>query len=273
MENNQDLNSQNDNRIKKKYLVYLVVFILLIVVMGIVISTVTKERPLIAIRIDDIQDYAYRDAQLHLINYGIVHQIPLSLAVIAGYFGNDEEIVRTVKLARSFGTEITVHGWKHENISYLSFEEQYEVLQKARDKIFKTTGHNSSIFVPPMFEFNEDTLRALGRQDYRILSTSIEFLEPGYYSEIISIPGMVELSDFSNNQWEMKTIESLEKEIDNNIKIYGFAVIVTHPQEFIIDSNLNLNNIDIFEQFIERLVKKYKIVSIDDISKQFSVTR
>lgn len=86
--------------------------------------TKSTELPLLVVRVDDIQDFAFKEAQLFLLNYSVKNKLPLSLAVLAGSFGSDTEIVEAVKSAVGFGSEVTVHGWQHENLAELSLIEQ-----------------------------------------------------------------------------------------------------------------------------------------------------
>ena len=70
-----------------------------------------REPPTLVIRVDDIQDFAFSEAQLFLLNESVMNHVPLSLAVITGMFGEDKEVVQTVKLAVSLGSVVAVHGW------------------------------------------------------------------------------------------------------------------------------------------------------------------
>ena len=72
--------------------------------------------PLVVIRVDDIQDYAFREAQFYLLEHGRHSNIPLSLAVIPTYFGEDNRLVEAVKQTIHTGSELTAHGWEHETL-------------------------------------------------------------------------------------------------------------------------------------------------------------
>jgi len=154
-------------------------------------------------------------------------------------FGEDREIVQTVKLAIGFGSEVAVHGWEHEDLAKLPYKEQAAVLFQSRSRVKEILGLDTTVLVPPMFSFNEDTMVAMHEEGYNIISTFADYSESGLISNVISLPATIELSDYSNGTWNMKSLDIIEAEISMSIQKYGFAVIVTHPQEFIADGGLN----------------------------------
>ncbi|MFC2016611.1 DUF2334 domain-containing protein [Chloroflexota bacterium] len=247
----------------------LLVLLSLIAITILNIAIVNREPPTIVMRVDDIQDFAFREAQLFLLNESIINQVPLSLAVIPGMFGEDKEIVQTVKLAVGFGSEVAVHGWKHEDLAKLPFEEQAVLLFRSRSRIKEVLDFNTTVLVPPMFSFNEDTMAAMYQEGYNIISTSADFSEPGPISNVISIPATVELSDYSNGTWKMKSSDSVKAEISRSIKKCGFVVIVTHPQEFIADGELNLANADLYRVLLNTLKESYSFKTSEQLSESW----
>ena len=75
---------------------------------GIMISSCTldpeknREPPPVVIRVDDIQDFAFKEGQKFLFDEGLQNNIPLSLAVIPGAFGEDQEMVEMLKISRTY---------------------------------------------------------------------------------------------------------------------------------------------------------------------------
>ena len=196
--------------------------------------------PSIVIRIDDIQDFAFRDAQLYILNHSIENDIPLSLSVIPGFFGSDEEIVNAVSLAVKKGSEVTVHGFKHEDLTKFSLEEQKHLLQLAKERLMKILGFNASILMPPMLSYNNDTLTAMQLTGFDIISSFVDQGKPCRTTEGIEIiPATVSMSDYSNGTWNLKSLEEILKEVTSSIEIYGYAIILTHPQEFMKDGVMN----------------------------------
>ena len=193
----------------------------------------------IVIRVDDIQDFAFRDAQLFLIDYSIETNTPLSLAVIAGMFGEDAEILEAVQRAVASGCEVGAHGWEHENLANLSVKEQITILFQAKNRIKELLGIDTRLLIPPMFSFDSNTISAMQEEAYTVMSTCSDLHEPSYISGIKNIPATVELSTLSNNIWQMKSFDTVSAEVEKSFELYGYAAIVTHPQEFMSSGRMN----------------------------------
>jgi peptidoglycan/xylan/chitin deacetylase (PgdA/CDA1 family) len=250
---------------KRRFIISAVCLVILIVILPLGIFKNTSGNMVmqcVAIRVDDIQDYAFRDAQLFLLDTGIDDRIPLSLAVIAGAFGEDKEIVEAAKLAAAAGSEVASHGWEHENFTDFSREEQSDFLVKSKQKIRELFNVEGTVFVPPMFQFNEDTLTAMSGNGYTLISTYTQNAEPGMMSNIISIPGTVQLSTLDGETWNLKSLESLRAEISASIKKYGFAVIVTHPQEFLTDGKLDPLKTAIYYILLKEIKSRYTLTTL-----------
>jgi len=245
--------------------------ILLIIIAIVTLKTPigNREPPTLVIRVDDVQDFAFREAQLFLLNESIINQVPLSLAVIVGMFGEDGGIVQTVKLAVSSGSEVAVHGWKHEDLAKLSFGEQVALLSRSRTQAKEMLDYDVEVLVPPMFSFDEDTLAAMNEEGYNIISTVADYVEPGLMSNVISLPATIELSDFSNGIWNMKSLDSIKAEISRSVQKYGFAVIVTHPQEFINDGELNQVNTELYRALLNTLKEDYSFETLETLGENW----
>lgn len=229
-----------------------------------------NEPPPLVMRVDDIQDYIFREAQIFLLNESMINGVPLSLAIISGVFGEDREIVEMVKLAVSLGSEVTVHGWMHENLATFSVEEQVALLIQARTRIEEVLGCDTRVVVPPMFSFNNDTISAMQEADYNIISSYVDTSEPALFSKVISIPGTVELSDYSHNgTWNMKSVDLVKAEISNSVQKYGFAVIVTHPQEFLNDGELNQVNTELYRALLNTLKEDYSFETLERLAENW----
>ena len=259
-------------RKKKRIAIFITgLLILLVLIPVVVFRTVNENRgqPALVMRVDDIQDFAFREAQLFLLNESMINQIPLSLAVIAGMFGADREIVQTVKLAVSLGSEVAVHGWKHEDLTELSSREQAVLLVQSRSRIKEVLDFDTRVLVPPAFSYNEGTLAAMHEAGYNIMSTSADVSEPGLISEVISLPATVELSDYSNGAWNMKSLDSVKAEISRSIQKFGFAVIVTHPQEFIAAGELNQVNMELYRTLTSTLKENYSFKTLERLGENW----
>ena len=231
-------------------------------------SKENAEPPVIVIRVDDIQDYAFREAQLFILDESINNQVPLSLAVIAGAFGEDTEIVQKTKLAVSLGSDVSVHGWKHEDLAELSMEEQSALLFQSKRRIREVLDFDTGVLVPPMYSINEDTIAAMHREGYNVFSTHTDVSGKDTDSKIMSLPGTVELSRYSNQSWEMKSPDSVREEVMESISRHGFAVIVTHPQEFISNGRLDPANMETYRDLLKMLKETCTFSTLQELSEK-----
>jgi peptidoglycan/xylan/chitin deacetylase (PgdA/CDA1 family) len=273
MRNSSESNSQTSvprrRRLGTIFIAGLLILLGLIPVAIIKTSIENREPPSLVIRVDDIQDFAFREAQLFLLNESVINHVPLSLAVITGMFGEDREVVQTVKLAVSLGSDVAVHGWKHEDLAKLSFREQVALLFQSRSRIKEILDFDTRVLVPPMFSFSEDTMAAMHEEGYNIMSTFADLPEPGSISKVISLPATVELSDYSNGTWEMKSSDSVKAEVSRSIQKYGFAVIVTHPQEFLTDGELNQVNVELYRALLRTLKEDYSFKTLEALGEDW----
>jgi peptidoglycan/xylan/chitin deacetylase (PgdA/CDA1 family) len=230
----------------------------------------SREAPPVVIRVDDIQDFAFKEGQKFLFDEGLQNNIPLSLAVIPGAFGEDQEMVEMLKLVTSGNSEVTVHGWMHENLAAFSYEKQLELLGQSQERIVQVLNHSPTILVPPMFSFNKDTLSAMSETGYGIISSFTNSAKPGIISKVRSVPGTVNLSDYGDNTWTMKDRDSLQTEISGSVNKYGFAVIVTHPQEFMVEEELDPGKVQLFQNLVNFLKEGYTISTLSELATRLS---
>jgi peptidoglycan/xylan/chitin deacetylase (PgdA/CDA1 family) len=273
MQNSTKSNSQKSLARRKKWVAITMAGLLILGLTSVaIIKTVVENRepPIIVVRIDDIQDFAFREAQLFLLNESAINDVPLSLAVITGMFGEDREVVQTVKSSVSLGSEIAVHGWKHEDLAELSFGEQVALLSQSTSRINEILDYDTRVLVPPMFSLSKDTVAAMNEEGYNIISTITDYAEPCLMSEVISLPATVKLSDYSNGTWKMKTLDSVVAEVSSSIQKYGYAIIVTHPQEFTADGKLNPVTTELYRSLLKTLKGDYSFKTLETLGENWS---
>ena len=249
-------------------LVSLSIIIVTVVLHGTVEPVEESKPAIVVIRIDDIQDYAFRDAQIYMMEQARTNNIPLSLAVIPTYFGEDYELVEAVKQTLRSGSEVTAHGWKHENLSQYSLMEQETRLLEAKQFLEETLNSEVTVLVPPMFSYNNDTVAAMEATDLTIVSGLTEYHEKGWASDHVqSIPATIELCDLAYNVWTMKSKEAVLSELQASITEHGYAIIVTHPQEFITEGKLNPEIAANYEQILQAIAQNYSFNTIEGHGK------
>lgn len=228
----------------------------------------SSKPPIVAIRIDDVQDFAFRDAQLYMLRYNTAKGIPASLAVIPDLLESDNELIAEISDALRIGAEVSAHGWGHENLTKLTLEEQEQRLLEAKASLRRLFGVNTTVLIPPMFSYNNDTLAAMKKTGYGVISSSIELQKPGVEANnIVRVPATVEFSDFVNGTWRAKSVEGLLLEVELSIIKYGYAVIVLHPQELMNENELDNEALRIYNNLLNLLSERYSFTVIKDLSE------
>jgi hypothetical protein len=267
------LSGYNLSSFKRVWILVVILTIVTISIAGIFIvsrdigASENLDRPKVIIRVDDVQDFAFREAQLFLLNQSLENKVPLSLAIIPEVFGMDHELVETTIKAIESDCEVDVHGWEHENLTQFGFDEQKLRLLKAKQYLDWTLNAETKVLVPPMFSYDNDTIEAMEETGYTIVSGLAEFHEEGWVSEkVLSIPATIELSDYSNGTWKMKSRNVILDEVEDSINAHGYAMIVTHPQEFMKGTSLDQKIAVEFEQILQGLNENFSFTTIGDFS-------
>jgi len=224
----------------------------------------------IVLRVDDIQDYAFRDAQLFLLNYSVEADLKMSLGVISGMFGEDQQVLEATRSAVMSGSEVGIHGWNHEDLAVLSMSEQRDILFQAKSRIRQLLGVDATLLIPPMFSFNEDTISAMHEESCNVISTCTDYDEPSLDAEVKNIPATVELSVLSGNTWHMKSVDEVMAGVERSLELYGYAAIVTHPQEFFTDGKLNQKAVDSLIILLEKLGETFHFTTFENITRSLS---
>lgn len=253
---------------KTKILILILSLILITGLLSITVIQITpankSARPIV-IRVDDIQDFAFKDAQLFLLQEIANKNHPLSLAIIMGMFGEDSELRTAVRSAIDCGCEVGVHGWKHENLTGLSMPTQMGILFQAKTKTKDLLDVTPILLVPPMFGYDDNTITAMQHESFSIITTCTDYHEPTTISDITNIPATVELSTISDKIWRMKHIDIVKTEVEESFESYGYAAIVTHPQEFLSNGQLNQTRMSTFKSLIAELAETCQFTTFEDL--------
>ena len=179
--------------------------------------------------------------------------------------------------------EIGQHGWSHkkhgDSVSYefgdkRSYSEQYEDISKGRKKIEYNFGINPNlVFTPPHNRLNSDTIKALEKLDFRIISTSCHsdsYNKIRLPEKIKKIPICLDLLIKINGKWILKDKRELIKEffIKKQNGIFG---IMIHHKFFSDKKEFGLLN-----EFIDFLIREKaqfrSIAQINNYLKQSKKT-
>jgi peptidoglycan/xylan/chitin deacetylase (PgdA/CDA1 family) len=183
----------------------------------------------------------------------------LTLGLIMNAIGNDEKIINKVQQGSDSGLfELGINGWNTTDYTKLSQKEQQYSLKLANQKMQTLFGNTSDIFIPPEGEFNNDTLKAMNRNNIEILSNSIYaedninegksrlIADTGIANKtggIFHLPNTISFKDYIGDKWIKNSIETILSNITQDLEKYGYSIIALRPQHFMkIDSNGDLTN-------------------------------
>ena len=195
----------------------------------------------IAFRLDDIQDFYASSQQRVIIDKFITKGYPLSIGIIANYFGTDATLVNYIKNvvgASDNEIEVCSHGCDHEDFSTFTMEEQTTLLEESADKIAAILPGAPRVktFIAPYNAINTDTLLALKTAGYTHVSSS-NSIDPGPFANTKPIYHYP--AGASTTNWQVTTTpvpaSTTLAEIQNQLNLYGFAVVMMHPQCYLAD--------------------------------------
>jgi peptidoglycan/xylan/chitin deacetylase (PgdA/CDA1 family) len=143
--------------------------------------------------------------------------------------------------------EIANHSWEHGRFLNFTLVEQSNSIRKTNEKIKSLFGIMPTIFIPPYFEYNNDTILAMHENNMRFISandTDSTVYSTFSNSTIYHLPATAETgcnncnatkSYASTNKsypWHGVEHEETLNQIKKSIYQYGFAVVVMHPMEY-----------------------------------------
>lgn len=180
-----------------------------------------------------------------------------------------------------FKIEIANHGWQHEDFSRLSLQEQSQLMRKSNEKIHRMLGISPSTFIAPFNKINNYTYQAAAENGMNIVSSDPQRDPPTIYRIAPDSKGMYHLPytaitahvDENQISWDPISLDKIERAISHSIKIYRYAVIEMHPQEFVINDNItgnymvNENHLHDIEKLIQWLhLQNIKIITMGEFA-------
>lgn len=250
--------------------------------------------PALAFRFDDIQDHWLSNAQKAVIELFAQHDLPLTLGIIGGFFGEDRSLVETIKLHKA-RVEIANHGLYAKNdgggksiLLSQSSNQTREQIEQSNNKIEALLGVKPDLYIPHKNQFNDDVLQALELLDFHYISSacSRHIVKPitceddcGYLDEGIctapDLHGLIHLPVGASTQWEPtpgKGSASPEKvldEIRRSTDRYGFAVVMLHPQDFVgPNKSLDAHSLGALSELLSQVrdADRHKVVTLSQVS-------
>ncbi len=145
----------------------------------------------------------------------------LTVAAIVSEIGAQD--ISTLKKA---GTEIIPHGYKHEDLSQLSYSQQIEAIAKAVSEFQKITKTKPDGYIAPFNRINADTTKACTNAQIQWITT---------YHGMARIPRYY-YTDSPNKIWVLgvrpeyfKDAASITRALDDGMKQQKPLIFVEHP--------------------------------------------
>jgi len=203
----------------------------------------------VAFRLDNIQDFWLNDVQGTIIDTFDKNRIPLTLAVLGKFIGDDPKTVDQIKqkLKKTSPINIANKGWEHVDHTAFDKEAQTSSMLQTSEKIENVFNTRASIFSPPYDSFNKDTLDAMRQANLAYLSASIIRDAPPYPNDSIKhIPSTVTFANamsddpFLNGTLRQKALYKVQSSVDQ----YGFAVVSLQSSDLAVQEDTFQNTVD-----------------------------
>jgi len=210
----------------------------------------TESCQCVAFRFDDVQDYWLNNIQIQLIDTFQQKNASLTIALIANYLGNDQNLVNFInEIAHKNSPKIEIanHGWNHEHFSQFTKNQQWLLFHESNGKIISLTGIRPLVFIAPYDAINNDTFAALRENNFKFVSANETADHPPYplsNTQLYRFPETAEIGNLNKPEtdWVTNGNNFTYAEIQRSIIKYGYAVVMMHPQDFSIRHVFNYTN-------------------------------
>jgi peptidoglycan/xylan/chitin deacetylase (PgdA/CDA1 family) len=220
--------------------------------------------PCVVFRIDDVSD-SHAASSIAVMNLFLAENKPLALGIVMNHTGRNPALVEKILEGKNNGLfELALHGYDHVYYTKLSPQEQLDQLYDANQRMRDLFGNPADVFIPPYDVFNNYTIDAMTKLGIRILSAGdwdygAEFGNSQYKlfyandivvddkdddhskhnndSQVIHIPRDAGFESFDAPQPTLVPIKQILNETNSHIQIFGYSVIVMHPESFQVMQN------------------------------------
>ena len=223
----------------------------------------------VTFRIDDIQDYYLKKAQIKVIETFAKKEQKLDIGIIGKNIGKDTDLISLIdKYLRSGNLEIFSHGWDDTVMEGHPKDQQLELLDNANQAIadskFCNWDKNSTvIYVPHQNQYDINTQTVLAELNFAILSSSWPMKSDCELSgRVKHAPVGASTNDWIN-MFNGVTHTQTFNEVNKQYLFCGFSVIMMHPQEFSKNDSKDINEDQIkeLELLIDKLIENNYSIS------------
>jgi len=208
---------------------------------GVFFQTATTTCNCVAFRLDDVQDYYLRGAQLDIMELFQQKKADLTVGIIGGAFGEDPLLLDFLNrgVSNKYPTlEIANHSYTNALLTSLDKNDQQLLLEKTNQIIYDKLNVTPKVLIPPLNLFNDETLELLPELGITHITGHIEEdHSPPYLGEDLDIfyfPANTHTAKLQLDgiTWEKKKRSVILDEIRDFIGKYGYAEVMMHQYEF-----------------------------------------
>lgn len=224
----------------------------------------------VSFRLDDIQDYYDREGQMAVIELFHDENEALTIGVIGNALGQDRELVNFLAQHRA-GVEFANHGWRHEDFSVLSADDQAKLMNQTDSKVMDMFGVKPVTFIPPFNRLNNDTSVAASRNGLAIISADMKQDRPAIdESQIYHLPINANVSDYDEEKlyWKSFGNDVVLSDVEKGIARDGYAIIMLHPRDFVgADYKVDQLKLNQLRELVGSLQQKgLRIVAVSELA-------
>ncbi len=214
----------------------------------------------VVLRLDDIGKNRYTDFRFKLVDEVLSRDMSITIGVIP-YGLEEDPLLVDYLLAnnRNSQLEVAQHGYSHTENEFetISFQEANKSLYKGVT-ILNRFGVFPITFIPPSNVYSQDTISALNKQGFKIVSAR----ENEYFFDgnLFYLGKTTETYDFYNKMFI--PVDEILSECRTSFDLTNICVIVLHPQDYLTNGVLDDEKYASFVSLLQRL-EEMNVISVN----------
>lgn len=204
----------------------------------------------IILRIDDVQGYTWNKISINLTDTILRNGMSVTLGVVPGLDIDKDKIIKNYLISKSKDrrVEIAQHGYIHqEHYGQMNEKEAYRITKLGRQKMINILRVSPVTFIPPYLEYNADTLKALKKLDFKIISPEEEYR----IDKKILIVGYNVLTK-SDQSSTLNPVDKVVNDCNGYLNMRNLCVILIHPQDYASSDGVNMDSTK-YNEFVNLL--------------------
>lgn len=205
-------------------------------------------KKVIILRLDDVQEFLYKDATIKIIDTVLNRNMAITLGVIPSRIDHDCPIKKyIIGKVNDQRIEIAQHGVYHNLNEYVHMNESdtYNLTKLGMKTILDSFNVNPVTFIPPHNLYNKYTTKAISMLGFKIISAKRdEYIFDEYLVHIgYTVP--------TAHKNKLVNLDEVLYSCNISLEARNICVIMIHPQDYV-DENNNLER-EKYKKFIELL--------------------